>query len=91
MHASCWEPTLWADILAPFLPAQPGHGLLLGFHSTPHVCQEPGFPGTHLWPQPVPGELMWGQAGAPDWVWAANSPKAKQIQILSSRIPVPLS
>lgn len=49
-------------------PAQPGAGLLLGSHYRPRLCQEPGFPGTHLRPQPVPGELMWGQAGTPGWV-----------------------
>lgn len=54
--------------LTPFFFCSAWHRLLVGFHYIPRLCQEPGFSGTHLWPQPVPGELMWGQAGAPDWM-----------------------
>lgn len=59
--------------LASFFSLLAWHMLLLGSHYIPHLCQEPGFSSTHLWPQPVPGELMWSQAGAPDWMRTARS------------------
>lgn len=37
-------------------PAQLDPALPLGTHYLPCLCQGPGFPGTHLWPRPVPGE-----------------------------------
>lgn len=50
--------------LASFLSRLAWHRLLLGSHYIPRWCQEPGFSGTRLGSQPVPGELLWGRAGA---------------------------
>lgn len=61
-HPLGWHPGISSHFLEPPFPSPPSlaHPCPLETYYFAMLCQGPGFPGTHLWPRPVPEEGAWG-------------------------------